>query len=524
MVKIVFEGARYRAEPGESVLDALIRGGANLAFSCRKGSCHTCLLQCVAGDPGADATRGLRKGLADEGMFLPCRSLPSSDIEVQRPDVRRMSVAAQVADRTWLSPSIACLSLEPETTMPWRPGQFVNLRRPDGVVRSYSIASIAEEDYFLQIHVKRIEGGAMSPWLLDEVAIGDRLDVQGPLGHCYYDPAFRDRNLLLLATGSGLSPVLAVCRDALRQGHTGKIVLYHGSRNADGLYSREMLDALARAHPSFSHHACLTAGPTPQGVTRGRIVPRAFSEHDDLEGWVVFACGVPPMVYEARIHAVRSGVRRSDIRADPFEYSHGHVPDDAAVIAAIPPHPELWAALEHGAGLRRILEAFYDATYRDPRLSPFFGRVTKDRAIGQQYAFLSDLMSGERRYFGLRPFNAHHWMVISDELFDYREALFERFMRDDGLPEPFVRQWAAIHETFRSVIVKGSARGMFIDGQERSLAAPEDIVVDCPTVCDGCQEGMNLGDRGRFNSRTGQLFCVGCGAEPTARATHVDVD
>lgn len=518
MVTIRFEGDEYRLEGEESMLDALVRGGANLPFSCRKGSCQICMMQRVSGDPGPEATKGLREGLVEHGMFLPCRSHPERDVEVARPDLGQLSVRALLSEKTWLSESIAALSFEPETAVEWRPGQFINLRRSDGTVRSYSIASIAEEDYFLTLHVKRIDGGTMSNWLLDELEVGEIVELQGPVGRCYYEPDDPERNLLMLATGTGLSPILAVCRDALRQGHRGRIVLYHGSRHADGLYLREQLEQLAAEHGNFSHQAFLTGEDGGPGVQRGRIVPRAFEDLGDLEGWMVYLAGVPAMVYEGRTHAVGAGVKRSDIRADPFEYAHGYTPDDAAQIAAMKPDPELWAALGHGDLLREILTDFYTAAYEDRRLSPFFAHVTKDRAIGQQYAFLSDMFSGERKFFGLRPFNAHHWMVISDELFDYREALIEGFMRKHGVEEPMIRRWAAIHEAFRPAIVKGSARGQVIDGKERDLAPPEDIVVECATLCDGCHEEMDAGVTGRFVPQTGQLFCSRCAGRTTSPA------
>lgn len=43
------------------------------------------------------------------------------------------------------------------------------------------------------------------------------------------------------------------------------------------------------------------------------------------------------------------------------------------------------------------------------------------------------------RFFGLKPFNVHHWTIISAELFDYREALLGQFLREYGLSESLIR-------------------------------------------------------------------------------------
>jgi ferredoxin-NADP reductase/truncated hemoglobin YjbI len=516
LAKIFFDKQTYPLREGESVLDALIRGGANIPFSCCKGSCQICMMQVEQGDPGPEGTKGLRPVAVEAKMFLPCCSRPSNDLSIKEADLSQLFMPMFLAEKEQLSDSIIKLSFELESQITWRPGQFVNIRRDDGVVRSYSIASILEEDYFLSIHVKRIEGGAMSPWLCDELEIGQTIQAQGPIGTCYYEPANKERNMLLLATGSGLAPIYNICRDALRQGHTGKLVLYHGSSTIDGLYLRDELKALADEHENFEYIACLTKEPNlPENVLRGRITDHAFKAHPDIPDWLVYICGIPDMVYEARYQAVLAGVSRIDIKADPFAYSHDYWPDDGAVLKSIKPDPELWEALESGPGLTKILTSFYTEAYNDQRIAPFFRRMTRDRAIQQQYAFLADIFEGKFRYFGLKPFNAHHWMIISDELFDYREVMIERHMRDYGLEEKFIRRWSALHEHFRRAIVKTSARGMIVDGKEQVIEQPEDVSLDFDTICNGCESEVLAGTTVHYVPQTGELFCAGCSAVPT---------
>lgn len=256
------------------------------------------------------------------------------------------------------------------------------------------------------------------------------------------------------------------------------------------------------------------------GVASGRATDVAFSRHPDLCGFRVYLCGPPGMVYDARWRAFRAGADRADIHADPFENSRAYMPDDAAKLAALRPDPELWEALGQGALLTAILTEFYGRVYEDPRLSPFFHGVTKERAIEKQYSFLRDVFSGSKGYFGLRPFNAHHWMVISDELFDYREALLEGCMRRHGLPEHLVRRWGAVHELFRREIVKHGARGLILDGVEQPHEGHEELTLAVGSICDGCAAEMPCGVRGRFHLRTGQLFCGACGAREAGPTLH----
>jgi hypothetical protein len=135
-----------------------------------------------------------------------------------------------------------------------------------------------------------------------------------------------------------------------------------------------------------------------------------------------------------------------------------------------------------------------------------------ERAIDKQYEFLFDVFSKEIVYFGLKPFNAHHWMVITDELFDYREELFEAVVRRHGVPEPLIRRWMAFHELFRREIVKPRPRGMFIGDVEVVREGFEEETLEIDMVCDGCGSEMFAGDVGRMHARTGALYCSRCSA------------
>ncbi len=478
------------------------------------------MLQVTEGDPGPSAIRGLRPALVDHGMFLPCSSHPEENLTVEQPDLSGVYVDALVSGKRWLSKTICELSFEPATNIDWKPGQFINVRREeDGIVRSYSIASVKEEDYLLTIHVKRVDNGLMSNWLLDDVAPGDIVSLRGPVGSCFYDVADLDQDILMLGTGSGLAPLIGICRDALRSGHRGKVSLFHGARAIDGLYLREQLHELAATYSNFEYRPCLSEGDEVEGVERGRVVELAFESGEDRSGSFVYLCGVPDMVYDARVAAVAAGVRRKDIRSDPFEPSHGAAPRDKEKIRTLQPQPGLWAELDEGPGLSAVLTMFYDLAYEDSRLAPFFHKVTKRRAIEQQYSFLADLFTGEANYFGLRPFNAHHWMVISDELFDYREMMMEACMREYGLTDAAIRAWGAVHERFRREIVKATARGLIVDGEEQPILPPETVRVEFAGICDGCVAEMSVGETGTFVPRTGQLFCSDCAVRSVAIAS-----
>lgn len=508
MKKVVFEGKTYETKPQETILDTLIRGGANIPFSCRKGSCHTCMMKALDGTPDPSARKNIKSDMLERGYFLPCKSIQHTDMVISRPDPHDVFTRLFLSERVQCSPTVWKLSFESETALEWRAGQFVNLYHGEDptIARSYSLASIAEHDYFLEFHIKVIPDGKLSNWLVNTLQPGDIVDAQGPLGDCTYALDDTQTPIRLIGTGTGLSPLIGVARDALLSGHQGPVALFHGAQNDSEFYLRDKLNELAEKHDNFTY----TEVPHKEGSLFTDLLTQAFDEAD--ESTQVYLAGSPLMVHKARVMATLQGIGRAQIKADPFEHSNSFVPNDKATLDSLEPDMELWEALDEGKGLTAILNDFYTRTYADPLLSPFFHNVTKQHAIAKQYAFLRLCITGGGQFLGLSPYNAHHWMVISDELFDYREALFDECVRRYGLEPRLQHQWAALHERFRPAIVKSKARGMIIDGEEIIKEGFVEEVIVVATVCDGCFEEICEGDRARLHQRTGKLYCSNCNA------------
>lgn len=508
MHEVEYEGTSYTVRDGETILRALLRQGARLNYSCGKGSCHTCLSRLVSGR--VETVREVDPALADSGHFLPCISLPLERVVLGPPELEKLANPAEVVGRRLLADDILELDLAPSGLLVYEPGQHVHLANLEGLSRPYSITTLPDEDFLLRVHVRRIRGGAMSNWLFEHARPGVELRLRGPCGSCSYSRDLRGRPLLLLATGTGAGAMAAIARAALQAGHGAPVVLYHGGRRRTDLYLHETLLDLRRQHADFSYIPCLSQEDGSEGIRHGRITAHAFDDLPDLSGWEVFLCGHPAMVEQARCQALVNGVRRDRVHADPFDFANAQPVDDATRIAAIPADPELWSALGHGPGLTAILRDFYGRVFADPRLSPFFRGLDRDQVAARQYGFLADLISGRREYFGLNPFNAHHLMVIPDELFDYRESLFERVLRDHGLPEHLVRRFLALHERFRTSIVKSEPLPMRVKGLEIPLRRDSMERLDFDTICDSCHGEITAGTPARYHDLTGTLHCPQC--------------
>lgn len=177
---------------------------------------------------------------------------------------------------------------------------------------------------------------------------------------------------------------------------------------------------------------------------------------------------------------------------------------------ALKPDPELWAAMDEGRRLTEILEDFYTRVYADPQLAPFFEDTSPEWIRRKQYSFLRSKFTGEDIYFGYRPRNAHHAMVISDAVFDHRAELMRRCLHDAGLSLPLVERWMAYEEVFRRQIVKSAPVPLKLGGVEQPLEGYEAMIVEVGSLCDGCERPVDEGASVRFHVRTGKLYCGPC--------------
>lgn len=180
---------------------------------------------------------------------------------------------------------------------------------------------------------------------------------------------------------------------------------------------------------------------------------------------------------------------------------------------ALAPDQEMWRALEEGKLLNTILEDFYSRVYADERLAPFFEDVRVERAIDKQFTFLKSVFTGERCYFGEHPKKAHHWMVISEDLFDYREQLMEDCLRRAGLAEHLIKRWRALEEVFRKSIVKSAPAPRKVGGRLIPAEGYNEAVIDMATLCDACEGEITEGTRVSYHVRTGKVYCAPCIAD-----------
>lgn len=319
MPHVTYLGVDYPVGSDETILDALIEGGAKVRYSCRRGSCHTCLLQ---GDPNQVRQLGknyLPESLKAAGMFLPCSTRTTTSLTVYPPNWSSCFVQGVVAKKEQLAGNILKLVLDTPPQLQWSAGQYVYLRTRDGAVRPYSIASVRALDYYMELHIQVLENGRVSRWAADELRVHDTVEFRGPLGKSHYTTDLAHTPLWLLGTGSGGGALLAIAREAKLLGHAAPIRMFHGARDATRFYLTRPLSELQKSWNDFNFQLCLSgARPADPNVRSGHVQTVAWAANPDLRGDAVFLFGNPAMVSDAAARARALACAETSVLGDPF--------------------------------------------------------------------------------------------------------------------------------------------------------------------------------------------------------------
>jgi ferredoxin-NADP reductase len=205
-----------------------------------------------------------------------------------------------------------------------RPGQHVDVRltADDGyqAQRSYSIATPPDAERFT-LTVERIDDGEVSPYLTDELRVGDRLELRGPIGGYFVWEPEHGGPLMLVAGGSGVVPLMAMMRGRVASGATVAVRLLLSSRSwADVIY-REELAQLARDEPGIEVvHTLTRAAPSDWSGFRRRV----DREMLDAVSWppadrpLCYVCGPTGLVEATASALVDLGHEPARIRTERF--------------------------------------------------------------------------------------------------------------------------------------------------------------------------------------------------------------
>ena len=222
------------------------------------------------------------------------------------------------------------------------PGQYLTLRTMmDGeeVRRSYSICS-APDDRELRIAVKKVDGGAFSSHVIDDLQSGDELDVMTPTGRFGIPHAPDETRIHVgFAAGSGITPILSITRGILAREPNSRFFLFYGNRTASGILFRGALEELKdRFMGRFSLFHVLSQEEQDLPILHGRLdrdkvsvllramVPATAIDH-------VFICGPTAMSDEIAATCEAMGVAADRVHVERFVSGLGGKPRPKPVVA-----------------------------------------------------------------------------------------------------------------------------------------------------------------------------------------------
>src|SRR5262245_28573414 len=135
-------------------------------------------------------------------------------------------------------------------------GQHVDVRltAPDGysAVRSYSIASAANSEKRIELTVEQLPDGEVSPYLTQQLQVGDLLELRGPIGGWFVWRAEQTEPVQLVAGGSGIVPVMAMIRSRVAVQSTAPFRLLYSVREPEAVFYRDELQSLSALDRSVS--------------------------------------------------------------------------------------------------------------------------------------------------------------------------------------------------------------------------------------------------------------------------------
>ena len=317
-------GRSFTANPGVSILDAALAAGLVLEHSCRTGRCGSCKARATHG-----ATSVLRDEVsltADElaeGCILTCVRAAESDLAIDAEDLSALAgitpktLPCRINTITPVADDVVRveLRLPPNAGFAFRAGQYVDVAGPGGIRRSYSVASDMHRPDRLELHVRRVDGGALSAYWFGAARAEDLLRFRGPLGtFCLREVAGLD--LIFLATGTGYAPVqsmLAQLAAMAAAERPASVRLLWGGRVPQDLYA-----AMPAGVPNLQFTPVLSRADESWAGARGHVQDVLLGQNPALADAAVYACGSDAMIHAARAALLAAGLPARRFHSDAF--------------------------------------------------------------------------------------------------------------------------------------------------------------------------------------------------------------
>lgn len=263
-------------------------------------------------------------GQAWARQLLEGRDLPSAWSPPDHPGTD--SELAKVVEVIPETPDTVTLRLRRSRDEPFLAGQHFHVRVPTGgswpAVESYSVASSPWPDpKIIDLTVKEIPGGRVSPILVRRVPVGATLAIEGPLGYLTWNET-DGGPLALVGAGSGIVPLLSIIRYANAKGFRVPMRLLYSSRDRAHTIYHQQLGRLANLNPWLEVIHTFTAYPADPASRYHRRIDQSMLEEvfADIAGiCLAYVCGPFGLVAAAEATLATIGVKAGRMISENWE-------------------------------------------------------------------------------------------------------------------------------------------------------------------------------------------------------------
>ncbi|SEK28569.1 NAD(P)H-flavin reductase [Nonomuraea pusilla] len=248
--------------------------------------------------------------------FLTAVSQVMIDAARQDGSTRPPHWSAEIISHERRAVDTAVIRLLVDEPFPYVPGQSapVEVEKWPNMWRYYSMANVPRQDNTIEFHVKG--DGAVSQTLVREMREGDTVKLGWPVGTLTLNPN-TERNILLIAGGTGFAPIKALLEHVIRLPVPPWVSLFVGAREPEGLYDFDSVRSWAERYSWLSVRAALSEIPAPDVAASGTVA-EVVSRYGRWGGYDAYVCGPAAMVEDTVSMLRENGFSDNRIRLERF--------------------------------------------------------------------------------------------------------------------------------------------------------------------------------------------------------------
>jgi toluene monooxygenase electron transfer component len=319
----------------DTVLRAALRAGIAFPYECNVGSCGNCKFELIEGEAASCwlAAPGLSDKDKTKNRMLGCQTRIASNTVIKlrtmdkyKPLQSPVRINAQLVASRAITHDLSEFAFELDAPLRFAPGQYalVQMAGIEGA-RAYSMSN-TDSSTTLEFQVRKVPSGVGSAALFD-LPIGSTVQIDGAYGMAYLreDAASASRDILCIAGGSGLAPMVSIARGAFASTALAgrKLHFVYGARTVQDVCGEDMLVALPGWQDRGAYHAVVSNSSNEDASTSQYQQGFAHDAVDtmfgaDLAKFEIYFAGPPLMAQSLLKLLIDRQVPMEQVHFDQF--------------------------------------------------------------------------------------------------------------------------------------------------------------------------------------------------------------